>query len=52
MSDPCDRHTPCPEGYLTWHEWAEKKSKTHEQERCPGCGLFAIWKPKRKAVPS
>ncbi len=42
-------HTPCPEGYIAWHSWAEKKSKTHQQERCPECGLFAIWKPKKPA---
>lgn len=51
-----DRHTPeCkhpvrlpgePHGYLDWHAWAEKKTKTHHQERCPHCGLFAIWLPK------
>lgn len=36
-------HTPCPEGYLQWHAWADKMSKTHKQVRCPGCGLWAIW---------
>lgn len=39
-------HTPCPEGYLQWHAWAEEKAKTHKQRRCPGCNLFAIWEPK------
>lgn len=42
------KHTPCPSGYVAWHEWAEKKAKTHTQERCPTCLLWAIWKPKRK----
>lgn len=42
------KHTKCPEGYLDWHEWAEKKQKTHRSVRCPGCGLYAIWKPKKK----
>ena len=42
------RHTKCPEGYLQWHAWADKKSKTHWTERCPGCGLYAIWVPKKK----
>lgn len=42
------RHTPCPRDYLAWHEWAEKKAKTHVQERCPVCGFYAIWKPKPK----
>ena len=38
-------HTPCPDGYLAWHEWAEQKSKTHRQVRCPGCDLLTIWVP-------
>lgn len=42
------KHTPCPEGYLEWFAWAEKKSKTHRQIVCPGCGLYAIWVPKKK----
>lgn len=46
-----DKHTHCPKGYLPWHEWAEKKNKTHRQVRCPGCDLFVIWVPrKRKAA--
>jgi hypothetical protein len=36
-------HTPCPEGYVNWHEWAEAMSKTHRQIPCPGCGLYYIW---------
>lgn len=43
------KHTKDPEGYLQWHEWAEKKSKTHRQIRCEGCGLYAIWVPLSKA---
>lgn len=39
-------HTKAPEGYIAWHEWAEKKSKTHKQERCPTCGFFSIWKKR------
>lgn len=41
-------HTPCPDGYLGWHEWAEKMGKTHKQRKCSGCGLYAIWEPKKK----
>ena len=46
MNDPTCRHTPCPEGYIAWHSWAERKSKTHRQLRCPSCGLFAVWVPR------
>jgi hypothetical protein len=41
-----DLHTPSPRGYLEWHEWAERKAKTHVQRRCPGCTLFSIWVPR------
>lgn len=43
-------HTDCPEGYLDWHSWAERMSKTHRQVRCPDCGLFSIWEPKQKLI--
>ena len=36
-------HTPCPEGYMQWHSWADRMSKNHHQVQCPSCGLFAIW---------
>ena len=42
-------HTHQPTGYVQWHEWAEQKSRRHYQVRCPGCGLFSIWKRKRKS---
>lgn len=38
------RHTPCPTSYVHWHHWAERKARTHRQEQCPACGLWAIWK--------
>lgn len=38
------RHTPAPEGYLEWHEWAAKMTREkHRQLRCPGCQRWAIW---------
>lgn len=40
------QHTPQPRGYLARSEWAESMLKTHKQERCPHCGLWAIWTPK------
>lgn len=45
---PQCRHTLCPSGYLEWHAWAEKKAETHDQERCPHCGLWAIWRKKAR----
>jgi hypothetical protein len=36
-------HTICPKGYIAWHAWAEKMSKTHQQIQCPGCGYWMIW---------
>jgi hypothetical protein len=44
-----DRHTPCPEGYVEWHEWADTMSKTHAQVRCRVCGKCVIWLPKAEA---
>jgi hypothetical protein len=46
---PCpeaDQHTPAPEGYLAFDEWAERMSKTHRQVQCPGCGRWQIWVPR------
>lgn len=44
----CDRtgrfYRDEPEGYLQWHAWAERMSKTHHQQECPGCGRFTIWR--------
>jgi hypothetical protein len=51
MTDPCPqqhRHTKCPSDYRGWHPWAERKIRTHLQQRCPGCGLWKIWVKKRK----
>lgn len=50
---PCPQqagHTPTPMGYLPWHEWAERKSKTHQAVRCSGCDLYAIWIPKESVA--
>ena len=46
-------HTLAPEGYIAWHYWAAKMSKTHRQRKCVGCGLFVFWEPKnnRKSRP-
>ena len=39
-------HTPGPDGYLQWHAWASKLSRTHRQEKCSSCGLYVIWVPR------
>ena len=44
-----DKHTPCPEGYTHWHEWAAKMMKTHSQVQCLSCGRWSIWLPKSEA---
>lgn len=48
VTDACVPHTPAPSGYAAWHEWAERKSRTHEQHQCPGCGLWQIWMPEER----
>jgi hypothetical protein len=45
-----ERHTPAPAGYVEWFEWVAEMATTHRQERCPGCGLFVIWTPLRRAA--
>lgn len=42
----CLRYPGEPTGYMAWHEWAEKKSKTHKQFKCAVCGLWHIWRRK------
>jgi hypothetical protein len=44
------QHTKCPKPYLAWHDWADRKARTHYQVRCPGCGLYLIWLPKKHAA--
>lgn len=46
LSAGCDDHTDGPAHYNAWHEWAERRAKTHVQTECPGCGLWMIWTPK------
>lgn len=46
VKDACKNHTPHPEGFTSWHMWAEQKSKTHKQVKCHGCGLLKVWVKK------
>lgn len=44
----CADHTPNqPSGYVQWHVWAARMSRTHRQVRCPQCLLWQIWVPRR-----
>ena len=45
----CEQHTPAPDGYFQWEEWAEAMEETHVQRQCTGCGLWVIWEPKGSA---
>lgn len=47
----CDDHNDNADlGYAAWHEWAERRGQTHEQTKCDECGMYRIWKPKKKAA--
>ncbi len=53
--EPCPNaasHTPHPPGYVAHAEWAERMLRTHEQQRCPNCQLWAIWVPKADQEPT
>ena len=40
-------HTKCPTAYNHWNYWANRMRKTHKQIKCPDCGRFAIWVPRK-----
>ena len=46
MCPNLEDHTHSPTGYIKWHHWADRMSKTHKQRKCAGCGRYAIWEPK------
>lgn len=53
MNDEClnaTNHTPHPSGYVAYFDWAFKKGRRHYQVRCPACGLYAIWKRRKKTA--
>jgi hypothetical protein len=43
----CEPHTPWPTGYIASSDYADLMMQTHDQRRCKGCGLWAIWEPRR-----
>lgn len=46
MSECEAKHTPCPESYTAYMEWAATMSKTHRQTKCKTCGKWAVWVPR------
>lgn len=40
-----------PDGYIAWHEWAEKKLKRFKQVKCKSCGLFHNWVKRESNLP-
>lgn len=40
------QHEPWPTGYVAASDHADKMLQTHDQTRCPQCGLWAIWTAK------
>lgn len=54
MNDECPNaanHTPCPGGYIAWHDWAYRKGRRHYPIKCPACRRFSIWKRRAKNQP-
>lgn len=47
----CTDHTPQPAGYLHWHSWAQRMSRTHRQLTCDQCNRWMIWAPKEQRDP-
>jgi hypothetical protein len=44
-------HTYGPSTAAAWREWAAEMARTHDNERCPDCGLWVIWRPRTQAEP-
>jgi hypothetical protein len=45
--DRKSRHAPAPQGYIERYDWMKEMMKTHDQKRCPTCGFYAVWVPKK-----
>lgn len=41
------KHTPMPDTIAGKVERQRELQKTHNQTKCPTCGNFVIWRPKR-----
>ena len=43
-------HPGEPDGYVAWHDWADRMRVDHVQLRCPACGLWSVI-VKRTSLP-
>jgi hypothetical protein len=39
-------HTYGPPDVFDWHRWAAEQRLTHDQQQCPDCRLWVIWRPR------
>lgn len=45
-------HTPSPDDYIGWHEWARRKMRQGcKVKLCPGCKRYTIWFKPMRARP-
>ncbi len=44
-----DQHTPQPSGYIAASSWADEMMKSHDQQRCAGCGRWLVWVSREAA---
>lgn len=44
------RDDEAPPGYIRRSEWAKKMGRTHNQRKCPECGLYKVWVLKKKRL--
>jgi hypothetical protein len=42
-------HCYGPRGYVDWHDWADRRRKTHRQKQCE-CGYWLLMEPKKAKV--
>lgn len=48
--EPCaackKRMAKAPQGYVAWHEWAERMAQRYDCEQCRNCGRWTIWRQR------
>ena len=40
-------HEPMPRDYVSFDEHGKLLNKTRKNVKCPGCGLYKIWVPRK-----